>query len=208
MPLLIQNNDILMTNTAGEARFTTLRKMPSILRTISGTFTISSVSLGYNTTDYIILPAGTPGIQNYGYFILPSFRISNSDAQSGGLSLSGLGTVQLASYRQSDGSYAGSIIFDVFVLSDLSLVIRQTVGITTANILKDKDDIQVYSGGGTLTFPQPIDVSYTLYYCRWPMSGETPILPPPSAPPAGPPPPPVVPTPTPPPPPPQDTSGP
>jgi hypothetical protein len=163
MGLDISSSKLNITNSSGEIKFSTERKMPHILYSVTGTFAIPTIvpsgsALNYfERADEQILITNSL-INNSNYFILPFYKITGGPAASGGASITGGGSVILRIIRHAnDGSFLGSSILETVVSSGvLKLVCYQNLNRATD-----------YNNALPIVGDDIVSVDYRVYYGRF-----------------------------------------
>lgn len=163
MGLDISSNKLLITNSTGEIKFSTERKMPHILYSVSGTFSIPTIVPSGSGVNYFerkdeqILITNSL-INNSNYFILPFYRIIGGPADSGGASITGGGSVIVRIVRHTnDGQFLGSSILETTVSSGvLKLVCHQNLNRASE-----------YNNAYPITGDDIVSVDYRVYYGRF-----------------------------------------
>lgn len=193
MGLLIQNNQILLTDAAGNARFTTSKRMPHLILPATGTINVpncqgtstyvagvgyagepyaswSGTSVNY-TQDYVVLSDSK--ISEPNSFVIPFFRIVNGMNDTGGAALTGSGSVLLRIFVDGTGFYKGvSTLTPLVVGSTVILRVRTTI-FDSAGGLVDHPLISLI-GNPSVNSSTPVQlantnytINYRLYYGKF-----------------------------------------
>lgn len=148
MGLVIQNNNINLTDASGNQRFTTEKRMPHLLLSASGTINVADAigsskylaGTGYAgnptaswsgsradyTQDYTIMTDSR--ISSADSFIYPFFNIDLGAAATAGASLAGGGTVILNVLVDGKGYFRGvQLLTPVVVGNSVVLRVRTTI---------------------------------------------------------------------------------
>jgi hypothetical protein len=111
----LSSSDFLITDTAGNTKFTTQRRYPHIISTaIVNNFNIPAAGLTSTAgvEKYLILSA--PYIQLQDSFVISFFRIRGGAADTAGTWTCGGGSIMLRILTESgSGTFAGSTIIDI-----------------------------------------------------------------------------------------------
>lgn len=148
MGLLIQNNQIILSDAAGNQRFTTNKRMPHLMFAASGTIGVPNVigtsvyvaGTGYAgsptaqwtstsadyTQDFSVIT--NAAVQDSNSFIFPFFTIVGGDVDTGGAAITGSGSIMLRVFVDGAGFYRGaSILTPVVIGNSVVLRIRSTI---------------------------------------------------------------------------------
>lgn len=193
MGLLIQNNQIILSDAAGNQRFTTEKRMPHLMLPASGTINVANCQgistyvqgQGYAgepyaswsgtqvnfTQDFVVL--NHPSIQSENSFILPFYQITGGMVDTGGGAVTGSGSIMLRIFVDGVGYYRGvSVLTPIVSGNSVILRIKTTIS-DSAGTLVDHTPIPL---GGNLVVGQPAPVQlansnytigYRLYYGRF-----------------------------------------
>lgn len=148
MGLLIQSNNIELTDGSGVVKFTTSKRMPHLLLGMSGSINVATVTgtrnygtgvdyngnpttgyWGFNcneTQDFVL--ATQTGIQNAGSFIMPFFSFNAGEFSTDAGSTSGAGSTILRFFIDPAGYYSGVMVLSPIVVGNsLILQVRTTI---------------------------------------------------------------------------------
>lgn len=193
MGLLIQNNDITLRDSLGNARFTTAKRMPHLILPANGTISVPNcqgsslyvAGVGYAgepyavwsgttvdyTQDFIVL--NDPKISATDAFILPFFKITNGMADTGAGAVTGSGSVILRIFVDGAGYYRGVATLTPLVVGNTVVLRVKTSILDSAGALAGHTPIPITS---SLAVNQSANVelsdtnytiNYRLYYGRF-----------------------------------------
>lgn len=159
MGLNLNQEDFTITDSVGNIKFSTERKMPTIISDISGIISLDTVVKDGDTSSIInrkdeYILSTNPLINKDDYIIIPFFKINGGVSDTENTVIAGGGSLLLRVIRQpSTGIYLGSSIMSVEVEEDqLKIVVNNSLDKTGfKNIIGD--DI--------------VNVSYRVYYGRF-----------------------------------------
>lgn len=186
MGLLIQNNEIQLTNASGGVKFTTAKRMPHLMYGLSGTINVANItgSRNYGSgTDYNgnpvygyfgfncdesqdFLLATNSAIQPANSFILPFFQFNADYFGTGTGVTSGSGSTILRLLINPDGYYCGAMILSPIVVGN-SLILRvkttaknDSGGFASYPFVNDTGPTVQLSNTG-------LSINYRVYYGRF-----------------------------------------
>jgi hypothetical protein len=143
MGLLIQNNNIELTNGAGVVKFTTSKQMPHLLYGLSGSINVATVTgsryygegtdyngnptSGYygflcNETQDFVIATGV-AVQEAGSFFMPFFSFNAGDFNTEAGATSGAGSTILRFFIDPGGFYRGVMVLSPVVVGN-SVILR------------------------------------------------------------------------------------
>jgi hypothetical protein len=193
MGLLIENNQILLTDASGNARFSTAKRMPHLILPATGTINVPNcrgssryvAGVGYAgepyatwsgtdvnyTQDFLVL--NDPKISEPNSFVIPFFKIVNGMNDTGGAVLTGSGSVILRLFVDGVGYYKGvSTLTPLVIGSTLILRVRTTI-LDSAGGLVDHTPISLLANP-VVNNPTPVElantnytINYRLYYGKF-----------------------------------------
>lgn len=151
MGLLLDNNYIEITDSSGNVRFSTTRRMPHLLHVVSGSFSLPNVQgtstfsaqseeSGYSfprsgfsasTTHTQTILTSSNITNSSDSFIAPFLTISSGDFATGSYVASGLGSSILFLFIRDDGYFAGSRVMSLQVSGDkLQMITKDEVSVS------------------------------------------------------------------------------
>jgi hypothetical protein len=186
MGLIVENNAISMSDSAGNQRFTTAKRMPHLMYSASGSITIPDVAgsryqgtgvdysgnvvTGYygfvvdRTDDYPVIT--NTAVQEAGAFVMPFFRISGSDLDTSGGSVTGSGSSILRLFVDGGGYFSGMMVLSPVVVGQtVYLRVKTTMdandgGIANHPFINDTGATATLSASG-------LTIAYRVYYGRF-----------------------------------------
>lgn len=143
MGLLIQDNQIILSDAAGNQRFTTAKRMPHLMLAANGSIGVPNTrgtsvyvaGTGYagsataswtgtnvdHAQDFTVLTSAA--IQDTNSFIFPFFTITGGDVDTAGAAVTGSGSIMLRVFVDGAGYYRGVATLTPIVVGN-SVVLR------------------------------------------------------------------------------------
>jgi len=162
MGLLLEKDNFVITNSLGDTKFSLDKRMSHILFTPSGTLSLpsllSSDPTGQTITridSYTIISDSK--ITRTDFFVMPFYKITNGYADTGGYTISGVGSTLIRVVNQSlSGIVLGTSILDTVVEDGaLKIQVRNTfdrLGNFNASLIANDT---------------AVSLSYKIYYGRF-----------------------------------------
>lgn len=185
MGLYIENNQIRMTDAAGNERFTTAKRMSHLLYSASGTINVPNVQgtstyvagVGYAGDPYASWTGSTAnftqdftviteaGVSAADSFAIPFFKVTNGDIDTGTGAITGSGSAILRIFVDGSGYYRGVSTLTPLVIGQ-SVVLRvQTTIQDDAGGLVNHPPSALGSVASGQTVPvQFLNTNYTIGY--------------------------------------------
>ena len=186
MGLIIENNTISMSDSAGNQRFTTSKRMPHLLYSATGSLVIPDVTGSRNYSEgldyYGNVVGGYSGfhaeitqdvpvitnaaVQAGDAFVMPFFSISGGDLDTSGGSVTGSGSLMLRIFVDGAGFYVGAMVLSpVVVGTSVVMRIKTSIlggdnGIAGHAFINDLGYAATLAGSG-------LTIGYRVYYGRF-----------------------------------------
>lgn len=163
MGIDLNSSNFTITDRNKQVKFTTQRRMPHILYTVSGVvLDIPKILALSPTADYVERTEETilitnQNINNSNYIIFPFFRINGGPSDTGNGVIAGGGSIILRVIRQpSTGRFLGSTVMTPIVESgQLKLVIKHNL------------DRREETSSKNITGDDSLNIGYRIYYGRF-----------------------------------------
>lgn len=187
MGLLIQNNNVTLTDGSGNTRFTTARRMPHLISQHSGSFTVPDVRVaedGYvgevygGGTQYVVTSRSSNDLREFviaqdanikeaDAFVMPFFTVSSGTVATGSGAITGSGSAILRLLVRTDGLFAGAMVLSPAVVDGVL-----KVQVKTTMFMDGGFDITDYpyvlnAAGVYVLANTALTIGYRIYYGRF-----------------------------------------